>query len=378
MATEVLPDDHALRSGRRKRALAEMHAHDLDVLVLGRTANVRYVTGATTLWLAGTQPFGPACILVRSTGAIHLLSTWDEGIPEDIPRENLFGLTWNPMNTIAVLQGIEGTAGARRVGTDAMSPMFAQLLPTAFPAAELIDGELAMRAARRIKTAEELTAIRESVAVAESSLAKAVAELRPGVTEKQLAGVLLEAAAAGGVTTPAVQDAAWVTNREHPWRRVSGHRDVAAGDLVAFTAGVVAHGYIGEVGRTHLVGNEIDKATEALYARCDVLWTRLLSACKPGASGRDLLSAYDAAGETLPPMAVARGLGLGFDPPVVTAGLPATATRERLDAGSVLALTAYVWEPGVGAIFHRDTVAITDDGAKPLSATDTDGTLPRT
>lgn len=368
MATEVLPDDHALRSGRRERALAEMEAHDLDVLVLGRTANVRYVTGATTLWLAGTLPFGPACILVRSTGAIHLLSTWDEGIPEDIPRENLFGLTWNPMNTVTVLQGIEGAAGARRVGTDAMSPMFAQLLPMAFPAAELIDGELAMRAARRLKTTDELDAIRESVGVAETSLAKAVAELRPGITEKELAGVLLEAAAAGGVTTPAVQDAAWITSREHHWRRVGGDHSVATGDLVAFTAGVVAGGYIGEVGRTYPVGGEPDEPTGALYARCDALWERLISACRPGASASELLDAYASAGEPLPPMAVARGLGLGFDPPVVTAGLPATAAKEQLEARSVLALTAYVWEHRVGAVFRRDTVAITDNGPELLSA----------
>ncbi|KAA9159592.1 aminopeptidase P family protein [Amycolatopsis acidicola] len=368
MATENLPDDRALRSGRRDRALAQMEAHDLDVLVLGRTANVRYVTGAKLLWLAGTQPFGPACVLVRSTRAIHLLSTWDDGVPEDIPRENLFGLTWNPMNTITVLRGIEGAAGAKRVGTDALSPTFAQLLPMAFPAAELADGEIAMREARRIKTGEELDAIAESVAVAETSLAKAVAELRPGVGEKQLDGILLEAAAAGGITTPAVQDAVWITSREHQWRRVDSDRTVEAGDLVAFTAGVVGHGYIGEVGRTHPVGGRISEAAAALYARNDALWQRLLAVCKPGVSPAKLLDAYEEAGEPLPPMAVARGLGLGFDPPVVTAGLPATAAAERLEAHSVLALTAYVWEPGVGAVFRRDTVALTEDGPRVLSS----------
>ena len=57
MATEVLPDDRALRSERRARALAQMEAHDLDVLVLGRQANVRYVAGAPQLWVAGTRPF---------------------------------------------------------------------------------------------------------------------------------------------------------------------------------------------------------------------------------------------------------------------------------------------------------------------------------
>ena len=364
MATEVEPHSPALRGGRRERALAQMKAHDLDVLVLGRTANVRYVTGATTLWLAGTSSFGPACILVRSTGSIHMLSTWDEGIPEDIPRENLFGLTWNPMNTIEVLRRIEGVAGARRVGTDTMSPTFARLLPAAFPAADLVDGEVALRAARRIKTAEELDVLRQAAAVAETSLAKAVAELRPGVTGKELSGVLLEAAAAGGVTTPAVQDAACVTSKDHPWRRAGGDGRVAAGDLVAFTAGVVAHGYIAEVGRTYAVGGAIP---EALAARCDRVWERLLAACRPGAPASDLLESYTGAGEPLPPMPVARGLGLGWDPPVVTGALPRTAQDERIEPGMVLALTGYVWEAGTGAAFRRDSVLVTSDGPELLT-----------
>jgi Xaa-Pro aminopeptidase len=368
MATEVLPHDHALRTGRRERALAHMAAHDLDILVLSRTANVAYVTGAMSLWNAGTHPFMPSCVLVRSTRAIHMLALWDdEGIPEDIPRENLVGLSWNPLKTIAVLKAIEGAAEARRVGTDTLSPMFAQLLPMAFPSAELVDGEPAMRAARRIKTGVELVAILESVAVAETSLAKAVSELRPGVSEKELAGVLLEAAAAGGVTTPAIQDAAWITGREHPWRRVDPQRRVDTGDLVAFAAGVVARGYIGEVGRTYPVSGEFDGPTRELYARCNSLWEDLISRCTSGASAHELLDAYQKAGEPLPPMAVARGLGLGFDPPVVTAGLPATAAEEKLAAGMVLAITAYVWAPGVGAVLRRDSVAITDGGPKLLS-----------
>lgn len=368
MATDVLPHDHALRSGRRERALAAMEAHDLDALIVGRAANVHYVTGAITLWLAGTHPFAPACVLMRSTGAIHMFSQWDdEGIPDDIPHEHLFTLTWNPMNTVEILKGIKGVADARRVGTDALSPMFAQLLPMAFPSAELVDAEPAMRAARGIKTIEELTALRESVSVARTSLAATVAELRPGVTEKELSGILLQAAAAGGVTTPAVQDAAWITSREHRWRRQGEQRGVAVGDLVAFSAGVVARGYIGEVGRTYPVGGEYDAPTKALYARCDSLWERLLAACKPGAPAAGLFDAYEAAGEPLPPMAVARGLGLGFDPPVVTAGLPATAAEERLAAGMVFALTAYVWEQGIGAVFRRDSVVITDNGPEVLS-----------
>ncbi len=366
MATEVLADDRALREGRRERALAQMDKHDLDVLVLGRQANVRYVSGAPQLWVAGTRPFGPTCVVVRETGAIHLLSTWDEGVPDDIPHENLYGISWNPMNTISVLKDIQGAEVAERVGTDALSPVFAQLLPVAFPNAELVDGELAMRAARRIKTAEEVTALREAIRVAELGLAAAVAELRPGISEKTLAGILLEAMAAGGVSTPSTQDAAWVTSRDHPWRRASADGRVHAGDLVAFSSGVLDGGYTGEVGRTWPVG-EPSGVTD-LYRRWNTLWDRLYESCQPGAPAIDLLAAYQAAGEELPPMPVARGLGLGFDTPVVSQHLPATAAEEQLEAGMVLAVTGYVWQSGVGAVFGREAVLITPDGPEILTS----------
>ncbi len=366
MATKVLPDDRALRSGRRQRVLDQMAAHDLDVLVLGRQANIRYVTGTPQLWVAGTRPFGPSCVLVRETGAVHLLSTWDEGVPDDIPRENLYGIAWNPVNTMAVLQRIDGAATARRVGTDALSPAFAQLLPTAFPSAELVDGERAMRAARRIKTAEEVIALRDAIAVAESGLAAGVAELHPGVREQTLAGIMMEAMAAGGVSTPSNQEFVWVTSPDHPWRRTDGDGRVQDGNLVAFTSGVLAGGYMGEVGRTWPAGRP--KGVTPLYQRWDRLWDRLIAVCRPGAAAGELLAAYQAADEPAPPMPVARGLGMGFDPPVISKHLPRTAADERLEPGMVLAVTGYVWEQGIGAVFGREAVLITADGPELLTS----------
>jgi len=364
MAIEIVPAERALRSGRRERALAQMEAHNLDVLVLGRQANVRYFSGAPQLWVAGTRPFGPICTVVRSTGEIHLNSTWDEGIPDDIPHEHLYGLAWNPMTLVKVLQGIDGTATALRVGTDALTPSFAKLLPMAFPNAELADGEAAMRAARRIKTSDEVAVLRGALRVAEDSLAIAVGELRDGATEGALTGIMLEAQAAGGVSTPATQDGAWVTSRDHPWRRAGGR--VQSGDLVAFAAGVLSDGYLGEVGRTWPVG-EVDSRASDLFDRWNALWDRLAAACRPGNPASDLLAAYEAAGEPLPAMPVAHGLGLGFDPPVVTPQLRATAGEEIFEPGMVLAVTGYVWQEGVGAVFGREAVLVTADGPEVLT-----------
>lgn len=365
MATEVVPDPLPLRTGRRERALTQMKIHDLDVLVLGRQANVRYVTGAPQLWIAGTRPFGPVCVVVRATGNIYLNSTDDEGVPEEIGRDRLYGLAWNPMTLIGVLRNIDGAATARRVGTDAITPTFAALLPEAFPGAELVDAEPALRAARRIKTPEEIAAMGSALRVAERGIAAGVGGLRPGVSQRTLAGAALEAMAAGGVSTPATQDAAWVTSREDPWGRRDG--EVRDGDLVAFAAGALADGYVAEVGRTCLAGDEADGSARELFERSDALWDRLLGACRPGGGAAGLLAAYEAAGEPLPPMPIAHGLGLGFDPPVVSETLCAAGQDDRLDPGMVLALTGYVWQEGVGAVFRRDTVHITESGAEVLT-----------
>ena len=365
MVSEVAPDAWALRTGRRERALAQMEAHDLDILVLGRQANVRYVTGAPQLWIAGTRPFGPVCVVVRATGDIYLNSTDDEGVPEEIGHDHLYGLAWNPLTLIDVLKNIDAAATARRVGTDAITPTFAALLPEAFPNAELVDGEPAMRAARRIKTPAEIAAMDPALRVAERGIACVLAELRPGTSERALTGAVLQAMAAGGVSTPAIQDAAWVTSREHPFER--GQSEIADGDLVAFDAGALAGGYVGVVGRTWPVGDAADGSTRRLFGRSNALYDRLIAACRPGADTRELLVAYEAVGEPLPPMPVAHGLGLGFDPPVVSKTLSAAGEHDRLDAGMVLAITGYVWEEGVGAVFRRDTVHITDGGAEVLT-----------
>lgn len=366
--TEILPDDAVLRLARRSRVLAEMEAADIDVFVVGREGNARYVSGAPRLWTAGSRAFGPGCVLVRASGSVHLLSTWDEGIPDDIPHENLYGISFNAGNFLKVLQGIEGAATVRTVATDAMTPSAAQLLPKAFPSAQLIDGEPLLRRARRVKTPEEVEAIRASVNIAERSLGEAKAALALGVTERQLTGVFMEAMASSGVTTPATQDVAWITSRQHPWHRASRDAPVGPGDLVAFEAGVILGGYVGELGRTHSVDD--DAALDRQMSRgWNELWDRLLAACRVGTPLSDLLDAYQAMGIPLPPMPVARGLGLGYDLPLVTAALPRTAGEQVVEAGMVLALTAYIWKEGIGALYGQEPVVVTATGPELLSAT---------
>jgi Xaa-Pro dipeptidase len=363
--TETVPDDAALRHARRARVLEAMEAEGFDVLVVGREGNARYVSGAPRLWTAGSRAFGPGCVLVRATGAVHLLSTWDEGVPEEIPHDHLYGISFNSMTLLAALQRIEGAATARRVATDSLTGAAAGLLRKAFPAAELVDGEPMLRRVRQVKTPDEVTAIRASVRVAEEALGAARAALLPGVTERQLTGAFMGAMAAAGVTTPSTQDVAWITSRDHPWRRPVGDGQVESGDLVAFDAAVILGGYSGEVGLTAPAGDaEVDSELER---RSTELRERLFQACRPGAPLSDLLDAYDTAGIPPPPMPVARGLGLGFDLPLVTHALPKSAAQQTAEVGMALILTSFVWAEGVGALYGADPVLLTADGPELLT-----------
>ena len=75
--------------------------------------------------------------MIRATEKVHLLSTWDEGVPPEIGREDLYGLFWNPAHLIAALREIPGFVRAHRVGTDSLTPFFGRVLRDLVPGIEL-------------------------------------------------------------------------------------------------------------------------------------------------------------------------------------------------------------------------------------------------
>lgn len=358
-----------LRADRRQRCLEAMERADLDVLVLGREANARYVSGARRLYVAGTRPFAPGCVLVRATGDVHLMSTWDEGIPGEIDRANLFALTWNPMNFVAALQQAEGVAGARRVGVDAMGPLFAQLLPMAMPSAELVGAEELLRELRMHKLPDEIACIRTAVAVAEAAVLASAEAIRPGVRERELLGAFDRRMTDFGLTAPAVEGTFCVTpkGRAYMPRRLVSDRVIDAAQLVAVDGGVLYAGYEGSVGRTYPSSAAAAPAAADGARRWREVSSRLLEVCRPGKTGADIRAAYAASGEPLPPFPIAVSIGLGHEAPIAGSSLGEDFDRRwELAAGMVLAVTAYAGG-AEGGYLGTETVLITDDGPELLT-----------
>lgn len=363
-----------LRAERLQRCLQEMRREGIDALLLGDEGNARYVAGARRLWLGCTRPYVPGCI-VLSDGQIHLMSTWDDGVPAEVPREHLFAASWNPARYAEVLAGIDRLRGARRVGVDAMTPLMETLVTGALPEVELVDGGPTMRRARLLKTADELWCIKTAIAAAESAMSRALDALAPGITERALFGCFAERLGALGLTVPTSHATFYVTsagaNGPEARRHWGSARPIGPGDLVALDGGVLFAGYEGSLARTWPCPGASPTKAEAhrrLHDRAQQVQNALVAACRPGATGGDVLDAYRASGEAVPSLPVLSGLGLGMEHPLVGPGFaPDAGASSVLEPGMVLALQVYVDEEGVGGYVQREVVLVAESGAVVLT-----------
>ena len=299
---------------RRERVLDAMSDSGIDVLVLGRQDNAGYACGMRRLWTAGTRPFGAGCIVVGSTGRIHALSSWEDGIEPPMTFDDLYPLTWNPRIMAASMAGIDGLAEAGRIGVDELTPSFQRAAASFAPGAEVVAADNLMVDVRRHKLPGEIEAIASACAAAWVGVDAALGAA--GGTDPGAAAI--RALAGVGVTIPS-----------------SGVRAERRGAESAVDVGVICDLYEGGVGGVFVDGRRSGSSA-------------LVDACRAGATHADLAAA--ATGNWL-----VRGLGMGFERPVIAPGVGA---GERLEAGMVLSVTDG---------HHRDVVHVTADGPNVLS-----------
>ncbi len=333
----------------------------------GAPGNVRYATGARQLWRTGANPFAPLCVVIPKTRRIHLLSTWDDGIPPEIGHDDLYGMFWNPANLIAALAGIPGLAEAHRVGTDSLTPFFAEVLAGIVPDFELVDASGILAGLRADKTADELACIEVAVTLAEAGLAALEEALRPGVSERDLLGVYVETLAALGAPTPPSESVVFATPRRGPvhYRSLASDRIITRGELVVLSPGALYAAYEGGVARTRTAGC-------TSLRRGPSPWP--IAATGPSMrSWRHAVRATRAPTSTVPgsrpasapaEIALAYGMGIGTETPMVGFGRSAGTT---LHAGAVLSVQAWVSEEGIGGFFEREMLRIGPDGPALLT-----------
>ncbi len=222
---------------------------------------------------------------------------------------------------------------------------------------------------RERKEPEEVAAIRRAVRLASRAFPRAVAHLRPGMSERGFAARLeyeLRASGAEGLSFETIVASGW--HGAHVHGRAS-QKAIEKGELVVIDYGVLLSGYVSDMTRTLHVGTP-DRRTRAVYRAVLEAQLAAIAAVRPGvrcgevdAAARNVL-AKAGLGQYFQH---STGHGVGLE--IHEAPRIAAQAKEKLQAGQVITIEPGVYIPGWGGVRIEDVVAVTERGAEVLTPT---------
>jgi Xaa-Pro aminopeptidase len=329
------------------------------VLLAARPATVAWLSGYAVELDGGPGPFAlsPLLLLRPDEAPLAVASEDDAPAFAELGCE----VAAYPGLTLAAPDPVGGArrALAQALG-DARVATETGWLPAALadgrPLVDVADG---LAAARAVKDADELDALRAAIAVCDAGQRAARAHARAGISELELwSAVHAAVEAAAGRRTALVADLVSGSRTAEVGGAPSG-RVLATGDLVLCDLVPRVRGYWGDSCATFAVGGADDEAHAQHAAARDALM-RGIAAIRPGVRAGEL-DAVVRDGLDYPHHT---GHGLGTDwheqPRIVPGG------DAVLEPGMVVALEPGVYAHGRGVRCEQVAV-VTDDGCEVLS-----------
>ena len=225
-----------------------------------------------------------------------------------------------------------------------------------------------LRAMRLIKSPAEIRAIEKSARLNDAVLAAVLGQLRPGLTERDVARMIAaeaDRAGADRLSFETIVATGATSSRPH---YSPAARPLSPGDLLLIDMGMVAAGYCSDMTRVVALGRKPKPRLVRAYEAVLASEQAALAAVAPGIACKDL----DAIARE--PLRKARlekyfthGLGHGVgleihEPPTLN-----PRSRDVLRPGMVITIEPGVYLPGLGGVRIEDLVLVTRNGHKTLS-----------
>jgi Xaa-Pro aminopeptidase len=356
MTGGLMPMDVAGRADRVREALV---AAEVDALVVTRLTNLRWLTGFT----------GSNGVAVLTAGRLTVIT---DGRYTDQAGEQLAaaGVTAEVVIDVDVLGQVPAVVGSApaRIGLEADDISWAAQARLAESISGLVATQGLILALRAVKDPGEVARIEAACGIADRALAEVVALLGNGATEAEV-GAAFDAAVRrhGGSGVSFETIVASGPNGALPHARPTDRR-IRSGDLVVIDCGALVDGYHSDMTRTFAVGEpapEQRRQLEVVLAAHDAG----VAAMAAGVPTKDV----DAAARAVIADAGwadhfthGTGHGVGLD----IHELPRVSARsdEILATGMVATVEPGVYLPGVAGVRWEDSVLITADGPRRLTA----------
>jgi Xaa-Pro aminopeptidase len=345
---------------RRRRATAAFAARKIDALIASSAPNVRYLTGFT----------GSAGMALLWRERAILFTDPRYGIQAEAEVDCAVRVVRGPLH-VALIQSV-ARRRLRRLGfedgrmTCRAYREIEACLPlgvTLEPAAGLVEG------LRTVKSAAEIGLVRRSVDLNSEAFARAMANLRPGMTESALAAEIDYQMRLLGAERPAFDTIVAAGPRSAMPHAQPSSQTIRNDRLLLVDMGASRDGYASDMTRMAFLGRPGRKVRE-LYGAVLEAQLAAIDAVRPGAPAG---SVDRAARRVLRARGLERafvhstGHGLGIEiheAPRLAKGVPTP-----LEAGMTITVEPGAYLEGFGGVRIEDTVVVTSSGCEVLTPT---------
>lgn len=347
-------------ASRSAQLRALLKTGGLDALIISSPTNIRYATGFT----------GSNGTVVVRADSVQLLTDsrytkWaaDEIETHDASTEIVIA-PGNGRKALAELLD-----GANAIGLEAahISWQDAKSFRADLGDQRIVATTGVVEGLREFKTGDELVALGAAAAIGDKALAQLIDELRPGRSEREVARRLAHHMFEHGGAVPSFDIiVASGPNSAKPHHEPTD-RVIESGDLLIIDSGATVDGYRSDMTRSFVFGTPTTQQQEML----EVVQTAQqagVDAVRPGVAASEIdaicrsVIADAGFGEYF---THGTGHGVGLD--IHEAPSVSSASTATLAPGHIITVEPGVYIPEVGGVRWEDTVAVTIDGAEPLT-----------
>ena len=346
-------------SGRIEAIREKLKAEGADAFICYSHPNYRYLSGFT----------GSLGIVIVSLSEAVIISDfrYRTQIEEEVSGFAYAEISGPPEETVL---GQLGKLNVSRLAFEAAHLTYrnyAQL--KTIEAIELAPTENWVEDLRAVKDDREVAAIEKAVSIVDGAIERIAREMKPGMTEKQVANRINEIIRSLGGKKEAFDLIVAAGPRSAmPHAQPTNHA-IEAGEPVVIDIGAQLDGYHSDLTRTVWIDKIGESRVAEFYEIVDAAQAAAIEAIKPGmdcsaidAVARDIIT--DAGYGEYFGHSLGHGVGLEVHESPTISRLGKGAVKP----GMVFTVEPGIYVPNVGGVRIEDVVVVTDEGCRKLSA----------
>ena len=342
---------------RRTAVMAALPA-DVDAILVTKPVNVRYLTGFT-----GSN----GAVLVRRDGEAMLATDgrYREQAGDEAPDVDLQFTRAPATDLVSIARS--GGAGAIAIERHHVTLSVHDAIVRAATDVTLVDAADSVEKLRIRKDDDEIAALRKACEITDHAFAVALRRMASGVTEREVAWVLLSAMRDAGAEGAAFDSiVAFGSHSSIPHHQPTD-RPLQTGDLVKLDFGARVSGYHADMTRTVVCGPAADWQRE-LHSQVAEVQAQCRAATRVGASPVALDGlAQRLVAQTGRTLLHGLGHGVGLEiheQPFLVPGSPAATLEDRVP----VTVEPGIYLPGRGGVRIEDTVLVGSHGTEALTS----------